>query len=268
MPPTDPEPMTPNRPGEAAGNGPTEPQSSTGRSTLVPDLVHGLWGWVLGAGVLAGLLTWGGGEVAWEGVRSAQAPKIIARPTAADRDTVIRQIVSSTAVSFIQEGAILGVVLGLAGGFARRSARAALLAALVGGGLGAAVAAAAAHGLLPIYYRNVDDEGSSLTLPLLTHGGIWAAAGAVAGLAFGLGLGGRGRWLRCALGGLLGGIAATMVYELVGALAFPLDKTSQPVSATVVSRLFAQFTVAVFVAAAAGLGLAQSPSSRRAPADP
>jgi hypothetical protein len=95
------------------------------------------------------------------------------------------------------------------------------------------------------------------------HGGIWAAVGAAAGLAFGLGLGGRGRWARGALGGLLGGVAATMVYELVGALAFPIDKTSQPVSATVVTRFFAQFAVAVLAAAGAALGVDGAPRRAR-----
>ena len=119
--------------------------------------------------------------------------------------------------------------------------------------LGAAVATGAAYGLLPVYYRNVDLESRDLTYPLLTHGGIWAAVGAAAGLALGLGLGGRGRW-RGAMGGLLGGIAATMVYEPIGALAFPLDKTSEPVSATVLPRLFAHLAVGVLVAAGAALG--------------
>jgi hypothetical protein len=57
-----------------------------------------------------------------------------------------------------------------------------------------------------------------------------------------------------------------MVYDLVGALAFPLDKTSQPVSATVITRLFAQLTVGVMVAASAALGAGDAP--RRAPPAP
>ena len=66
-----------------------------------------------------------------------------------------------------------------------------------------------------------------------------------------------------ALGGLVGGVAATMFYDVAGALAFPLDKTSQPVSATVVTRLLAQLVVAMFVAAGAALGA--NDSARRGP---
>ncbi len=137
---------------------------------------------------------------------------------------------------------------------------------LVGGALGALTAGASARALLPIYLRNVDPQGNELTYPLLTHGGIWAAAGVAAGLALGLGAGGRGRWMRCALGGLLGGVFAAMFYDLIGAIVFPLDKTSQPVSHTAVTRLFAQLSVAVFVAAGAALVAAEP--SRRSPSPP
>ena len=112
------------------------------------------------------------------------------------------------------------------------------MATLVGLVLGAAVAAGAAYGILPIYYDKFDPQEDPLIYTLITHGTIWATVGTFAGLAFGLGLGGRGRWVRGALGGLLGGIAATMLYDMVGALAFPLDKTSDPIAATLVTRIF------------------------------
>ena len=232
----------------------------------MPVPIMRLWGWAALAGLLAGLLTGIAGEVAWGRVNSAQTPKIVAFPTGEDRDRIVHGMVSSIAVSFIQQGAILGGVLGLAGGLMRRKALAGLIAAFVGVGIGAIAAGVAAHGLLPMYFKNIDPQGHALTLPLLTHGGIWAAAGAAAGLAFGLGAGGRGRWGRCAVGGLLGGVFATMVYDLVGAIAFPLDKTSHPVSATMVTRLFAQFAVAAFVAAGAASVAAEG--TRRSPPTP
>jgi hypothetical protein len=192
--------------------------------------------------------------MAWHDIRVAQTPPLVPFPTLEDHARVVRDLVRSHTVSFAQQGAILGAILGLAGGLARRSARAGLLAALVGLALGAAAAAGAAYGLLPVYYDKFDPQEDPLIYTLFTHGAIWAAAGTAAGLAFGLGLGGRRRWVRGALGGLLGGVAATMLYDMVGALAFPLDKTNDPVSATLVTRLFAQLAVAVLVAAGAALG--------------
>jgi hypothetical protein len=253
-----------NRFGEEASDRPAAVQAPSGPSDAPTALPAArLWSWALAAGVFAGILAAMDGERIWPSVRAAQVPKLIPYPTKEDRDRIIQDQVKSTAVSFVQQGAILGVVLGLAGGLARRSTRAAVVAAVIGGGLGAGAGAVAAHVLLPVYYEKVEPEENALALPLLTHGGIWAAVGAAAGLALGLGLGGRNRWARCAVGGLLGGLAATMVYDLVGALALPLDKTSQPVAATVAARIFGQLAVAVLVAAGGALGAGDAP--RRAP---
>ena len=242
------------------------PQAMSGAPTPRTRALSGIWMWSLAAGLLAGLATWVVGELVWGSVRSAQTPKIIAFPTPEDHARIIRGLVSSTAVSFIQQGAILGAVLGLAGGLARRSVRSGALSAVLGGVLGAAAGACTAYALLTIHFENVDPQDNSLTLALLVHGGIWASVGAAAGLAFGLGLGGRGRWARAAFGGLVGGAAAAMAYDVVGALAFPLDKTSQPVSATVVTRLLAQLAVAMLVAAGAAIGAGDS--ARHGPAAP
>jgi hypothetical protein len=240
-----------------------EPQPAASTPAPIVERASGIWVWSLAAGLLAGLATWAGGELVWGRVHSAQSPKIIAFPTVADHDRVIRGLVSSTAVSFIQQGAILGAVLGLAGGLTRRSVRVGLLSAIVGGVLGGLAGALTAYVVLTVHFRNADPVDNSLTLALLVHGGIWCGIGAAAGLAFGLGVGGRGRWARGAIGGLVGGAAAAMAYDVVGALVFPLDKTSQPVSATVVTRLLAQLLVAVFVAAGAAVGSADS--ARRGP---
>ena len=53
--------------------------------------------------------------------------------------------------------------------------------------------------LVPVYFEN--REANDLIHPLLVHGGIWGRVAAVAGLAFGLGLGGWGRALRMATRG-------------------------------------------------------------------
>jgi hypothetical protein len=180
----------------------------------------------------------------------------MAFPTAEDYARVIRGLVISSAVTFIQQGAILGALLGAAGGLARGSARSAVLAALAGGALGTGVAAAAAHLVLPFYYQSLRPGIDDLGLSMLTHGGIWGAIGAASGLAFGLGIGLGGRSLlaqsaKGALAGLLGGVAASMAFDLIGAVLFPLDKTGEPISATLVTRSLAQLLVALFVAAAA-----------------
>ena len=99
-------------------------------------------------------------------------------------------------------------------------------------------------------------------LPLLTHCGIWSGVGAIAGLAFGLGLGGKGRWPYTVGGGLVGAAAATIIYELAGALLFASSKTDLPLSASVVTRGMAELLTTTFAAAGTVLGLGQSPKPR------
>ena len=99
-----------------------------------------------------------------------------------------------------------------------------------------------------------DPDNEDLVLVFSIQGGIGAAIGAAAGAAFGLGLGGRNHLLRPLLGGLLGGIAGVVVYEMVGLLAFPLDETTRPISATWSTRLLARLAVAILASAGATMG--------------
>ena len=105
------------------------------------------------------------------------------------------------ASAFGMLGATLGLALGLAGGLSRRDPRAALTAGAIGLILAGAVGAGAAMGLVRLYFQNQDPQSNSLLFPLLVHCGIWSTIGLAAGLAFGIGVGGRGRVLRTGLGG-------------------------------------------------------------------
>ena len=136
----------------------------------------------------------------------------------------------------------------------RGSARAALIAAIAGSILGGTAGAIMPRVLLPIYFRMHNPDRDDLMLAILTQGGNWSVIGAAAGAAFGIGLGGRGRALRALLGGLLGAIAGVLVYEIVGGVAFPLDGTADPLSATWGTRLFARLAVTILASAGAAMG--------------
>jgi hypothetical protein len=94
--------------------------------------------------------------------------------------------------------------------------------------------------------------------PLLTHGAIWSAVGAVGGLAFGLGLGGRGRWKATLVGGFIGAAVATVIYELVGAVVFASSKTDLPLSSSSTTRGMALLLVASLSSIGAVLALRRS----------
>jgi hypothetical protein len=163
-------------------------------------------------------------------------------------------------------GATVGLALGLAGGLASRSARAGAAAAFLGLVLGAAAGAGAALAAVPlsshVRERDPGNMSAEMASSLLVHGLPWAAIGAVGGLAFGIGLGGRAQAGRGLVGGLLGAVAGAFLYEIIGALALPGNKTIEPIAATWGIRLLAQL-LAIIPAAAGVAALVPDRADRR-----
>ena len=107
---------------------------------------------------------------------------------------------------------VLGLALGVAGGLARRAPVAAIAAGVTGLVLGGAAGAGTTMVLLPYYHAaraalSDEDYNEDLALALRTHGGIWIAIGAAAGLALGIGLGNWTRMARAVIGGILGAVS-------------------------------------------------------------
>src|SRR5262249_2450091 len=147
---------------------------------------------------------------------------------------------------------------GIAGGLARHAAGAGIRAGVLGLVLGGLLSTGASLALLPVYFRAEDrakeELSRDLTLPLLVHGGIWAAAGFAGGTALGIGLGGgRARILNAGLGGLVGAAAGAALYEILGAMVFPSGKTTPPLSNDWATRLLARILVATLAGLVAAL---------------
>jgi hypothetical protein len=184
------------------------------------------------------------------------------------------EVVSSYngATAFGALGALLGLALGLAGGLTRGSLRGGLAAAVVGLVLGGLAGALPAFAVMPWDYRHRNDDPGTLDLstPLLTHLGLWCALGATAGLAYGLGRGGArpGVLVRGLLGGLIGASVGTVAFELIGAAAFPTDRTTYPIGLTATTRLLARMFVALLAAGGAGRAGPTPPPAGEAPPPP
>jgi hypothetical protein len=89
------------------------------------------------------------------------------------------------------------------------------------------------------------------------HEILWGPLGAIAGLAFGIGLG-PGYRLRSLLYALVGACMGTALYEVIGAALDPLALTSDPVSKTLRTRLLARMLVALAVGMAIALSVRSS----------
>jgi hypothetical protein len=239
------------------------PEGGTMRpSPLSPSLPSTGYGrplvFALAAGLIAGVGSWLAGEFIVGAYQSELNPALKARPSAEDMQRLRDARLYSATLTFTAMGGFLGLAMGLAGGLAQRSATASARAAILGLVLGTPAAASAALVILPIFFKRHDPQTGDLVLPLFTHGGIWSTIGVVGGLAFGLGLGGRGKWKATLVGGLVGAAAATIVYEIVGAVAFASNKTELPLSSAITTRAMAQLLVAVLSAVGAVLALRQS----------
>jgi hypothetical protein len=210
------------------------------------------------AALMAGAASWLVGERIMDAYRADLLPNIEAHPSAESVRRWRDARLYSATLTYATMGGFLGLAMGLAGGLLRRSALAAARAAIAGFVLGTIAVASASVPLVSYFYQARDPQSTDLVLPLFTHGAIWSAAGAIGGLALGLGLGGAGRWKATMVGAIVGAAAATIVYEIVGALAFATAKTDLPLSASLTTRGMAQLLVATLAAIGAVLALHQT----------
>ena len=172
-------------------------------------------------------------------------PPIKINPTIEEMSRLKAARLYSATLTFTSLGGFLGLTMGLAGGLARRSVPAGIPAAMLGFVLGAAVESITGlPGCVDVLQTVRPDSGRPGT-PLAHSRHDLLAVGAIGGLAFGLGLGGRGRWRSTLVGGLLGAAVATVVYEIGGALVFASSKTELPLSSSVTTRAIALLLVAI-----------------------
>jgi hypothetical protein len=239
---------------------PTGNQPQIGPATLepAPGERSRLFAFALLAGLIAGAASLFIGERILTAYQSELIPKLKFRPTAEDTHRLTEARFRSATLTFTTMGGLLGLAMGVAGGMTRRSAFASARAAFLGLVLGTVAAASTALALLPIFFWKYDPHSGDLLVSLLTHGVIWSVVGGIGGLALGLGFGGPGHWKQTLSGGLAGGAAAAIVYEIVGALAFASDKTDLPVSSSITTRAMAQLLVAILSAVGASLAFRQA----------
>ncbi len=111
-----------------------------------------------------------------------------------------------------------------------------------------ALSAAPSFLMMPASAAAADaDPGSlDLTMPLLIHLGLWAPIGAGIGLLFGVM---RNRsiagTIESTLAGTVGATLGTVVFEFLGAIAMPTDKTNEPMPGTERARLAAAMCVSM-----------------------
>jgi hypothetical protein len=157
-------------------------------------------------------------------------------------------------LAFALLGCVTGLTMGLSGGLAGHSARRGVIAGLSAQAVGALVGALASLALLRYFYRGFVQDLNDLWSPILIHGGIWMAIGAVGGSAFAFGLGCR-RPLQAAIGAAaVGGLFAPILYQTLSASLFPATHTLGPVASSSSVRLLAMLLVTLLISVGAARG--------------
>ena len=169
----------------SASTGPEPPPARPGRLLAIACV----------AGLLAGAASTVAGEAILRRYQDDLVQPITNRPRPEDVQRFRDARVYSARLDLHDHGGSAGTGDGPGGragpALGRRAPRAAGIAGLL---LGTAVTAGLSLVLVSNFFKRHDPQSGDLMLPLLTHCGIWSAVGAIAGLAFGLGLGGKGRW--------------------------------------------------------------------------
>ncbi len=211
-------------------------------------------------GLIAGLLAFGFGEAVYQTIpaESKEIPtmgQVVVAATAATQDVAESK---NAALAFAGLGGALGLMLGIMGGLSRRSILLAATGGTAGLVLGAGIAGGATLVVVPIFFaaRSAYPDAEFL-LAMAMHGIVWGLGGAVAGLAFAIGIGRRDArsLVASALAGLMGAVTGTVAFDLIGAVAFPLAETGEPLSTTAASRLAARMLVGIAIGGALALGM-------------
>jgi hypothetical protein len=210
---------------------------------------------LLGMAVLAGTCSWIVGEYVLDHFKPSEAAAAQAYNFAALNKETEHANALNGAVAFGVLGGLLGIAMGVGGGCAARSVQGAMIGAVFGLVLGTAAGALPSLVIMPWQWqhRNDDPSSTAILMPLLIHFGLWSGVGLAAGLAFAVGAGGFKplRLLEAGLVGLAGAMAGTFIFEMVGAMLFPLSRTLEPFSQSPETRLLARLCVAGFVGLAA-----------------
>jgi len=223
-------------------------------------------GWlVILGGLLSGLLAFGLGERLYKVIPPELVPRDLmgTKIMVPSLETQSVAATKNAALAFGVLGLCLAGSLGVVGGLARRPASSPARGGLVGAVLGLALGAVAPIGLLPFSIRAQRDYPEhDLILALATHALIWGLLGALAGLAFAVGLGERRLIGKAFMAGLAGAVLGAITFELIGGTFFGLAETSHPISATRLTRLMARLLVTVGTATTVAMMLPNETKGR------
>lgn len=215
-----------------------------------------IWAIALGAGVAAGFVAWLAGELFHDFFRprlhEVQALGIKAlKPS---KESLNAASLANGTLADGLLGGMIGLALGLAGGLACRSPLRGIKVGIPSLLAGAIVAAVGSIALIPLLSRGLVPDTNDLLTPILIHGGIWMAIGAVGGAAFAWGMNRRRQIAVAAGAACVGGFLASVLYHLIDAGVFPDSDPTEPISKSALVRSLSMLLPALFIAVGSARG--------------
>jgi hypothetical protein len=162
---------------------------------------------------------------------------------------------ANATLAFTLLGGVTGLILGFAGGLCGRSPVRGAIVGLAGLAAGATVGGLASKILVPLFFRGLVPDRNDLLTPIMIHGGICMAIGAVAGLAFAIGMGCWRRLPDAIAGACFGALLAMFLFHALSGTLFPMSGSTEPVANTWIVRLMATVLTPVLVAVGAARGV-------------
>ena len=210
----------------------------------------------LGAGIVAGLLSWLIGEATLEVFKAKEIEFVYLgmRNVGPSADSRNAALFKNAVLAYAVLGGVTGLALGLAGGIAGRSNLRGVVAGVIALVLGSLAGGLAALGLLSFYYRQLVPDPNDLLRPIMICGGIAVAISAVSGAAFAIAAR-RGRRVPAAmLAACLGAIWSTIMFFILSEYFFADSSSTEPLAGPPLVRLLAKMLLTIMAALCAACG--------------
>jgi hypothetical protein len=215
-----------------------------------------VWTIALAFGLMAGLFAWGAEEATYGLFRPQLFRVVILRMPSLQpsRESQNAADIKNATLAFAFLGCLTGLAMGFAGGVAGRSTVRGVVVGVAAMLLGGLIAAGTSLVLLPAFFRQLVPDPSDLLTPIMIHGGIWGAIGALGGLAFAIGMGRGRRVVDAIIGACFGTLLATIVFHFSGEMLFPNSRSFDALATLPIVRLMAMVSVSVLLAVGAVWG--------------
>jgi hypothetical protein len=215
-----------------------------------------VWRITLACGGTAGIISWALGELAQGAFKPVLVKQVMLTGTFIQPTLITENVADfkNAMLAFALLGGAMALAMGIAGGLGARSIVRGLTVGSIGATIGALVGAGVSRLVLPIFYRRLSPDPNDVMTPILVHGAIWTALGAVSAISFAIGIKARRDFFYIVVNACVAAFSASFLYHMAAEGLFPAANSSEPIANSAAARLLAAVFVTMLVAVGAASG--------------